>query len=80
MAHELNPETESPFLELGRLVHRESYSREKKEIAAPGMKIDILRYREEQLIVGEVKKSSKSIKSATMMREHLGRHQEKHNP
>ena len=66
MAHELNPETDNPFLELGRLIHEESYSREKKEIAAPGMKIDVLREREGQLIVGEVKKSSKSIKSATM--------------
>ena len=66
MAHELNPETENPFLELGRLVHEESYSRAKKEFAAPGMKIDILREREGELIVGEVKKSSKSIKSATM--------------
>lgn len=66
MAHELNPETENPFLELGRLVHEESYSRAEKEFTAPRMKIDILREREGELIVGEVKKSSKSIKSATM--------------
>ncbi len=66
MAHELNPETENPFLELGRLAHEESYPRRKKEFTAPGMKIDILREQDGQLIVGEVKKSSKSVKSATM--------------
>jgi len=66
MAHELNPETENPFLELGRLIHEGSYPREKKEFAAAGMKIDILREQDGQLIVGEVKKSSRSTKSATM--------------
>ncbi len=66
MAHELNPETENSFLELGRLVHKESYPREKREFSAPGMKIDILREKGGQLIVGEVKKSSRSTRSATM--------------
>jgi len=66
MAHELNPETENSFLALGRLIHEESYPREKKEFAAAGMKIDILRERGGQLVVGEVKKSSRSTKSATM--------------
>ena len=32
MAHELHPNQENPFLEIGRLIHQESYSREKKEI------------------------------------------------
>jgi len=66
MAHELNPETENPFLELGRLIHEESYLREKKEFAAPGMKIDLLRDRDGQLVVGEIKKSSRFLKSAKM--------------
>lgn len=66
MAHELNPETENSFLELGRLIHEDSYSREKKEFTAPGMKIDLLRKRDGQLIVAEIKKSSRFTKSATM--------------
>ena len=66
MAHELEPERENYFLELGRLVHEESYSRDKKEFSAPGMKIDVLRSQGGQLVVGEVKKSSKFVQSATM--------------
>lgn len=66
MAHELNPETENPFLELGRLIQEESYAREKKEFKAPGMKIDLLRKQDGQLVVGEVKKSSRFVQSATM--------------
>lgn len=66
MAHELNPEAENPFLELGRLIQEESYSREKKEFTAPGMKIDLLRKRDGQLVVAEIKKSSHSTESATM--------------
>lgn len=66
MAHELNPEKENPFLELGRLTHEESYSREKKEFTAPGMKIDLLREKDGKLVVGEIKKSSHSTESATM--------------
>jgi len=66
MAHELEPERGNPLLELGRLVQEESYSRERKEFSAPGMKIDILRDQGKQLVVGEVKKSSKFVQSATM--------------
>jgi len=66
MAHEMNPETENIFLELGRLVHEDSYPREEKGFAAPGMKIDLLREKNGRLIVGEVKKSSRFTESATM--------------
>ncbi len=66
MAHELNPEHENTFLELGRLVHEDAYSRDKKEFTFPGMKIDILQKKEGKLIIGEIKKSSKTVKSAKM--------------
>lgn len=66
MAHGINPETENPFLELGRLIQEEFYSREKKEFKAPGMKIDLLRDCNGQLIAGEIKKSSRFVASATM--------------
>jgi len=65
-AHSLSMEQTSEEVSLGRLIHETAYPREKKEFTAPGVKIDILREREGELIVGEVKKSSKSIKSATM--------------
>lgn len=66
MAHEINPEIENPFLELGRLNQEESYSRQKKEFAAPGMKIDLLRQRDGQLVIAEVKKSSRFVQPASM--------------
>ncbi len=66
MAHEINPEAENVLLELGRLIHEESYPRNKKEFSAPGMKIDIIREREGELIVGEIKKSSRFVDSARM--------------
>ncbi len=66
MAHEINPETENPFLELGRLIQKESYPREKKEFKAPGMKIDLLQEQGKQLVVGEIKKSSRFVEAAKM--------------
>lgn len=66
MAHELNPETESPLLELGRLIHEESYPREKRGFSTAGMKVDLLYTRGTSTVVGEIKKSSRFMKSATM--------------
>jgi len=66
MAHEINPNQENPLIEIGRLIHQESYSREKKEFETTGMKIDILGKEEGKLLIGEIKKSEKFLKSATM--------------
>lgn len=66
MAHELEPERDNTFLDLGRLLHEESYSREKKEFAAPGMKIDLIKKCNDELVVGEIKKSSRFTDSAKM--------------
>jgi len=66
MAHEINPEEENPFLELGRLIHEESYPRERRGFETEGMKIDLLMKGGNRIIVGEVKKSSRFLKSSTM--------------
>jgi CRISPR-associated exonuclease Cas4 len=66
MAHELNPYQENTLMELGRLVHEESYSREKKEFETAGLKIDILGKKDGRLLVGEIKKSDRFLESATM--------------
>jgi len=58
MAHELNPNQENSFLEIGRLIQDDSYKREKKEISVSNMKIDLIKKRDGQLIIGEIKKSS----------------------
>lgn len=66
MAHEINPEQDNPLIEIGKLIHDESYSREKKGFETPGMKIDLIKKEHEQIVVGEVKKSSKFLNSAMM--------------
>jgi len=66
MAHELSPNQEDPFLEIGRLLQESTYTRDKKEIVAGNMKIDLLRKRNGEVVVGEIKKSSRFLKPATM--------------
>jgi len=66
MAHEINPEQENPLIELGRLIHENSYSRERKGFETAGLKIDLIKKEDGKLMVGEVKKSSRFLKSATM--------------
>ncbi len=66
MAHELNPEQDNPYIEIGRLIHEDSYAREKKEITFGNIKLDILKKKNGQIVVAEVKKSSRFEKSARM--------------
>jgi len=68
MAHEICPDEDNQLLDLGRLLHEESYKREDKEFSAPGMRIDILRTSSpgEELVVCEVKKSIRFLKPAKM--------------
>jgi len=66
MAHEINPNQDNQLIDLGRLIHEESYQREKKEFETAGMKIDILGKKDGKLLIAEVKKSSRFLESATM--------------
>jgi len=66
MAHELSPEQDNPYIEIGRLIHKDSYPREEKGFETKGMKVDILQAKEGHIVIGEVKKSSRFLKSATM--------------
>jgi len=66
MAHELSSNQEDPFLEIGRLIQEDTYRREKKEITVGNMKIDLIKRKNDEIVVGEVKKSSRFEKSATM--------------
>jgi len=59
MGHELNPEQDNPFMEIGRILHNDTYRRDKKGITAAGMKIDLIKRRDGEVVVGEVKKSSR---------------------
>ncbi len=63
--HSIIPDQENPFLELGRFVHESSYKNKgEKNVELPGMKIDLIWKENEATIVGEIKKSSRSIKGA----------------
>jgi len=66
IAHELSPNQEDPFLEIGRLLQEDTYRREKKEITVGNMKIDLIRRKNGEVVVGEVKKSSRFERSAIM--------------
>jgi len=66
MAHELNPNQEDSFLEIGRLIGENAYKREKKEITVGNMKIDLIRKNNGETIIGEIKKSSRFENSARM--------------
>lgn len=58
MAHELNPREDYDRLELGRLLHEESYKRDDKEIVIGNVRLDLIREEHGKILVGEVKKSS----------------------
>jgi CRISPR-associated exonuclease Cas4 len=66
MARELTPDEDNLLIELGRLLSEESYSRERKEIEIGNLKLDLLKRGRGSVVVGEVKKSSRFLKSAEM--------------
>lgn len=65
MAHNLVPDQEEENVKIGKLIGETSYSRDKKEIDLGNAKIDLIRNEDGQLIVGEVKKTSRFIESAS---------------
>ncbi|MCS7202554.1 MAG: CRISPR-associated protein Cas4 [Dictyoglomus sp.] len=60
MAHELTPDQDNSFLELGRFIEEDYYKREEKGFIVGEMKIDIVKQGDENVIIGEIKKSSRS--------------------
>lgn len=66
MSHSLQPDQEEQNIEIGRFIHENSYSRNKKEISIGNIKVDILSKKDGYVLLGEMKKSSKHKKSAKM--------------
>jgi len=67
MAHELNPDEDNPYLELGRFISERAYPRQQlRQVALPGMQIDWVDENEEDLLVAEVKSSSRSLPAARL--------------
>jgi len=66
VAHEFGPEPDNVYIEIGKLIAGEAYKRERKEIVFENVKIDLVKRENKDIVVGEVKKSSKGRKAATM--------------
>jgi CRISPR-associated exonuclease Cas4 len=66
MSHQLTPDQEDTNVAIGRLIDRNSYGREKKQLAVGSSKMDIFSIVDGQLVIGEVKKSSRYRDSARM--------------
>lgn len=66
MARHLVPDQDNANVDLGRFIGDTTYERDRKEISLGHIKLDIMRQEKGRLVVGEVKKSSKFEKSATM--------------
>ena len=62
----ITPDQKDENIDIGRFIHENAYSREKKEVDFYGMKFDIVKKEHDQLIIGEIKKSSKYMESARM--------------
>ncbi|HPZ06876.1 MAG TPA: CRISPR-associated protein Cas4 [Candidatus Eremiobacteraeota bacterium] len=65
MSHSIEPDQENPYIELGRLIEEESYSRDKR-IHFSEIAIDLVKTKDGNICVGEIKKSSRAEKSASM--------------
>ncbi len=70
IAHEISSFQDDPFLEIGRIIHEESYKREKKEIEMEGMKFDLIKKQGDSeaknILLAEIKKSSRFLEASTM--------------
>lgn len=66
MGRQLTPDQDDSNVELGRFIHDLRYGRDKKEINLGNIKLDIMRRDGEEIVIGEIKKSSHFIESARM--------------
>lgn len=64
LSRQIRGEQENDFLILGRMIHTNSYKREKKEIIFDNCKIDLIKGKGSSVVVGEIKSSSKSLDSS----------------
>lgn len=65
MAHQLVPDQDQESILIGKLVGENTYPRDKKEIDLGNAKVDLAKTEKGQLVVGEVKKSSRFKESAS---------------
>jgi len=66
IAHSLEANQTDDNMMLGNYIHENSYLREKKEISFGNCKFDIVKKKNGQIIIGEIKKTSKYFTSAEL--------------
>ena len=66
MSRQIIPDQDHPFIEIGRLIDNESYDRDRKKIELEDMVIDLIKVKDESLLVGEIKKTSRAEESAKL--------------
>lgn len=66
MSRSIVGDQDNKFMDIGRFIHETSYSRDKKEISIGNIKVDIIKKNKGNIVVGEMKKSSKFKESARM--------------
>lgn len=66
MSRSIVGDQDNKFMDIGRFMHENSYSRDKKEISIGNIKVDIIKNNKGNVLVGEMKKSSRFKESARM--------------
>jgi CRISPR-associated exonuclease Cas4 len=66
MSHNIQPDQDDGNIDFGRFLHEHAYERSKKEVSLGNIKLDIIKQDIDQLVIGEVKKSSRYEQSAKM--------------
>lgn len=59
MSHNIVPDQHDENIDLGRFIHEFSYQRKDKEISFGNVKFDVLLDNKKEMLIGEIKKSSK---------------------
>lgn len=65
LAHQIEANQDDENMLMGKIIGENSYKRDKKEIDLGNAKLDLIRTENGDLVVGEVKKSTRFIESAT---------------
>ncbi|AXF58011.1 CRISPR-associated protein Cas4 [Salicibibacter kimchii] len=64
LIHNIAADQDDENIDLGRFINEHTYKRNKREILIGNIKVDRVRKEGDQLIIGEVKKSSRYLESA----------------
>jgi len=66
MSRNIIPDQDHEYLKIGRLIQTYAYERQKKEVLIGNLKIDVLTRGKKNLVIGEVKKTSRASDVARM--------------